>query len=100
MLLGLKWLLALLVLIASVDRVPDPPAAGPKYSQSNISISYAPPSAPAASDLALVTLKPVFDGGRSCHPLPVRRIRPAFAPRRATDSSPPSQHKFPISLAS
>jgi len=91
---GLQWLLALLVLIASVDRLPDPPAARPDYTQFRISASHEQPVAVAAEwPLPSATQEPIFQRGESLLPSPIRRISPTFAMRRATDSSPPGARR-------
>jgi hypothetical protein len=86
---GLTWLLAVLVVTAAVDRLPDPPAARADYAQFKISSSHEQPLSFAAPGPVPVAMLHVPESGIRLAPVRVRLSRRPVVLQRATDSSPP-----------
>jgi hypothetical protein len=93
--LGLTWLLVLAVVMASVDRLPDPPAARRDYTQFKISNSHEQPaSLGAALPLLAALIQPPLEHVTSLPSAPVSHSSRALLLWRASDSSPPVPHRY------
>jgi hypothetical protein len=87
----LTWLLALLVVMASLDRLPDPPAARPDYAQSKSSGPHEQPADAAAPCPGLVVaLHPLSNHGTVAISEPVPPRSQIVVLERASDTSPPA----------
>lgn len=90
---GLSWLLVLLVVMASVDRLPDPPAARSNYTQFQISSSHEKPASLATPcPLPVALIQPSLEGFTSLPAARVSHSGRSILLRRASDSSPPVLH--------
>ncbi|HWE48560.1 MAG TPA: hypothetical protein VG273_02150 [Bryobacteraceae bacterium] len=88
---GLAWLLAILVLLATVDRLPDPPAASPDCTQLKISATHGQLLGPAAPGASPVSLHhPPGEYRAIIAAVPVGHQSRILIAGRATDSSPPN----------
>jgi hypothetical protein len=86
----LALLLAVLVAMASLDRVPDPPAVRPDHPQVKNSASFAQLATPPVHSSPLIAmLQPAADRGASFAVAPVTHRGLILVVKRATDSSPP-----------
>ncbi len=86
----LTWLLVVLVSMASLDRVPDPPAVRPDYTQIKISAPHAQLATPAVRcSLLVAMLQPPVERRASLTAVPVGHRGLTLVLRRAADSSPP-----------
>lgn len=94
MIRGLTWLLVLLVVMASVDRLPDPPATRSNYTQFKISGSHEQPARlDTPRPLLAALVQPPLDRPISLPVAPVSRSSRTLVLRRASDSSPPILHR-------
>src|SRR5256885_6562250 len=78
---ALTWLLAALIVMASIDRLPDPPAARRDNTQFKISSSHEQPANLTADSwsLTIATLQPLLERRYNLLPLAVSRYGKTLA---------------------
>ncbi|HLJ47361.1 MAG TPA: hypothetical protein VKU01_15195 [Bryobacteraceae bacterium] len=92
----LSWLLVVFVVMASVDRLPDPPAAKPDCTQFTISPSHGQPASLASHwSLLFATLQSPPERRAILAVVAVSHRSRILVLERTTDSSPPILHRRP-----